>query len=86
MLVVLCHPSDVLPEEGERDRWLNFFHPEGRDPGNVIGYLTDVSLGRYDSSTLLVTDWLDIGHNAAEAAAVGGIPPAPASRRLGRTF
>jgi hypothetical protein len=86
LLVVLCQPTDVSPEEGERDRWLNFFHPEGSDPGNVIRYLTDISLGRYDSSTLLVTDWLGVGHNAAEAAAIGGIPQAPASRRLGRTF
>ncbi|GAA3788743.1 hypothetical protein ACFS5L_15925 [Streptomyces phyllanthi] len=82
MLVVLCHPSDVLPDAAGRGRWVDFFDPDGRDPSNVVRYLSDISLGQYDPSPSLITQWLDVGHTAAEAAAVGGIP----QRRLLRDW
>jgi hypothetical protein len=78
LLVVMCHPSDVVPDAAERGRWVEFFRPGGGDPGNVVRYLSDISLGRYDHSSALVTEWLDVGHTAAEAGAVGG----GAQRRL----
>jgi hypothetical protein len=78
VLVVMCHPSDVVPAADERGRWVEFFRPGGSDPSNIVRYLTDLSLGRYDHSSVLITEWLDVGHTAAEAAAVGG----GAQRRL----
>lgn len=62
------------PDDTERNRWLDFFHPDGGDPSNVIRYLTEISGGLYDGSTVLVTEWLDVGHTVDEAQAVGGIP------------
>ncbi|GAB3842137.1 zinc metalloprotease [Dactylosporangium cerinum] len=72
MLVVLCHPSDVVPGAAERDRWVDLFDPAGADPGNISRYLRDISLGAYNASAVLVTEWLDVGHTAADAAAAGG--------------
>ncbi|MFI1700708.1 hypothetical protein ACH419_32745 [Streptomyces bobili] len=72
MLIVLCHPSDVVPEPGERERWVAFFEPSGDDPSNLSRYFSDLSLGRLDAASVRVTDWLDAGHPAAGAATVGG--------------
>ncbi len=70
MLVILCHPSDVVPAANSRQRWVDMFSPGGSDPSNLVKYYNDISYGQYDAGGTVITQWLSLNRTQAQISGI----------------